>query len=327
VTKPYWNGPPSDHFDGTRFFIPGHTTDRPLRDILRWRFTETRAKWPAAYPSPFADATPPQRVDGLRVTLIGHASFLVQLAGQNILIDPVWSPRASPLRWLGPSRINPPGVTLANLPPIDAILITHCHYDHLDLATIARLWRRSRPRIIAPLGNDVIIRRAGADIAVETLDWGEATTLGDIKVHVTPALHWSARGLGDRRMALWCAFVLRAGTDLLYHAGDTGYGDGTHFRDIRARHGTPNLALLPIGAYEPRWFMRNQHMNPTDSVRALADLGAPQALGYHWGTFQLTDEAIDAPPKALATALANAKIDADRFRALRPGESWSRPET
>jgi L-ascorbate metabolism protein UlaG (beta-lactamase superfamily) len=316
----YYQGPVSDHFDGERFFIAGRG-DASFHDLLRWRFNGARARWPADFPSVFAGQKPPIRAQNPRISLIGHASWLLQIADLNILVDPVWSERASPLSFAGPKRVNPPGIALADLPPIDAILITHNHYDHLDLRSIAALWGRFRPRIVAPLGNDAIIRRAGTDIAVDVLDWGEALSLGDITVHLEPALHWSARGLRDRRCALWGAYVLKAAHRLVYVAGDTGYG--AHFRAIRDRYGPPDVALLPIGAYEPRWFMRGQHMNPQDAVQAMQDLGAAQALGCHWGTFQLTDEPVDAPEQALAVALAEAGIAPARFRALRPGEAFA----
>jgi L-ascorbate metabolism protein UlaG (beta-lactamase superfamily) len=229
--------------------------------------------------------------------------------------------RASPLSFAGPRRVNPPGIAFGNLPPIDAVLITHNHYDHLDVETVARLWRRDRPRLVAPLGNDTILKEAVPDIAVESLDWGGSVDLGHgVSVHCQPAKHWSARGLNDRRMALWCAYLLTTPAGAIYHVGDTGYGDGDIFRALRARFGAPRLALLPIGAYEPRWFMRPQHIDPADAVKILRDTGAETALGHHWGTFRLTNEAVDAPPQALAAALQAAALPPERFRALRPGE-------
>ena len=318
-------GGASDHFDGTRFFNPGHPTDKPLSAMLRWqwdaRWRGGRAHWPVAFPSPLPPARPPARSGGLRVTFIGHASFLVQVAGRNILIDPVFAERTSPLAWLGPRRVNPPGIAWDDLPEIDAVLLTHGHYDHLDLATLARLWRRFRPLVVAPLGNDAVIRRRHPEIAVSVLDWGEARALGGgVVAHLAPALHWSARWPWDRRMALWGAFVLTTPAGVLYHAGDTAFGDGALFRAVRARFGPPVLAHLPIGAYAPRWFMANQHMDPAEAVAAFLACGAERALGFHWGTFQLTDEAIMAPADGLASALAAAGIDGQRFPAGRPGQ-------
>jgi L-ascorbate metabolism protein UlaG (beta-lactamase superfamily) len=281
--------------------------------------------WPNAFPSPFRDH-PPVSVDGLRVALIGHASWLIQAAGLNILTDPVFSERASPVRFAGPKRVNPPGIAFEDLPPIHAVLVTHNHYDHLDLETIGRIWRRDRPRIVAPLGNDTIIRGAHPGIVVEARDWNEAVELGSgVTAHLEPAYHWSARGMNDRRMALWCAFVLTTPSGVIYHVGDTGFGDGWLFDRVRQRFGPPRLAILPIGAYEPRWFMKPQHMNPDDAVRAVQLLEARQALGHHWGTFRLTNEGFDEPARDLAIALQTAGIAAERFRAMRPGETWETP--
>jgi L-ascorbate metabolism protein UlaG (beta-lactamase superfamily) len=259
----------------------------------------------------------------LRVALVGHATLLIQVAGLNILTDPVYAERASPVSFAGPLRVNAPGIAFEDLPRIHAVLITHNHYDHLDVATIARLWHRDRPRIVAPLGNDAIIRDEDSGIAVEVRDWGQAADLGHgITAHLLPAYHWSARGMNDRRMALWCAFVLTTPSGTIYHVGDTGYGDGRIFGQVRQRFGAPKLAILPIGAYEPRWFMSPQHMNPEEAVRAMQAVGAGQALGHHWGTFRLTNEGVDEPVQELATALEAAEIPEERFRALRPGEVW-----
>jgi L-ascorbate metabolism protein UlaG (beta-lactamase superfamily) len=321
--NPYYDGPVSDHFDGLRFHLPTQPEDKGVRELLRWQLGGGRKDWPSQYPSPYQDK-PPARVQDLRVTLIGHASFLIQTSGLNILIDPVFSERASPFSFTGPRRVNPPGVAFEDLPRIDAVLITHNHYDHLDLGAIGRIWKRDRPRVVAPLGNDAIIRQSASDIPVETHDWDGSADLGHgVTAHLQPANHWSARGLNDRRMALWCAYLLTAPGGAIYHVGDTGFGDGRIFRDLRRRFGAPRLAHLPIGAYEPRWFMEPQHMNPADAVRALEILGAQQALGHHWGTFRLTNEGIEEPLQDLAAALASAVIPPERFRALRPGEAWA----
>jgi L-ascorbate metabolism protein UlaG (beta-lactamase superfamily) len=321
--NPYYEGPVTDHFDGVRFSNPpGGPAMKPFTEFLKWQVSGEREDWPDAYPSPFADK-PPARVGGLRIVLVGHASLLIQAAGLNILIDPIWSERASPFTFIGPQRVNPPGIAFADLPSIDAVLVTHNHYDHLDRATLSRLWHAHRPRIIAPLGNDAIIREFDPSIAVEAHDWGDAVALSEaVTVRLEPAYHWSARGLADRRMALWCAYVLTTPAGAVYHIGDTGYGDGAIFRAVRERYGAPRVALLPIGAYEPRWFMQPQHMNPDEAVRVLSDCGAEQALGHHWGTFQLTDEGIERPLQALSAALKAQGVAAERFRPLRPGEAW-----
>ena len=320
--NPYYQGPVTGHFDGARFFNPGQPTDKGLGEFLRFQFGGRRTAWPDHYPSPFAD-TPPHRVAGLRVVLVGHASVLIQVSGLNILIDPVWANRASPSTLVGPKRVNPPGIDFEKLPPIDAVFITHNHYDHLDLKTVARLWKRDEPRMVAPLGNDAIIQGYDERIAVETFDWGQSVALSEtITVHLEPAIHWSARGVNDRRMALWCAYVLTTPAGVIYHVGDSGYGGGAIFRAVREKFGPPRLTLLPIGAYEPRWFMQPQHMNPEEAVRAFSETGADQALGHHWGTFRLTNEGIEQPLIDLALALDAQSVPPERFRALRPGETW-----
>ncbi|HUD86654.1 MAG TPA: MBL fold metallo-hydrolase [Xanthobacteraceae bacterium] len=323
----YYHGPASDHFDGERFFDPHGVPPRSRGDLLRWQLERRRgskAKWPAWAPSPFADR-PPARVQGAvwRISYVGHASFLIQTAGLNMLLDPVWSKRASPFRFIGPKRVNDPGVAFADLPPIDVVLVSHGHYDHLDVATLSRLAAAHRPRIITPLGNDAIMRNHDPTIAAEAHDWHDRVDVGaGAAVTLVPTRHWSARNLSDRNMSLWASFVIEAPAGRIYFVADSGYGEGRHFRDARDRYGPFKLAILPIGAYEPRWFMRDQHMNPAESVQAFIDCGAERALGHHYGTFQLTDEAIDAPVVALGEALEVAGLPAERFRTLRPGEVW-----
>ena len=319
-----YSGPPSDHFDGTRFFDPDGVPPKSLRQVLRWQFGRgrKRAIWPEWAPSSHAD-TPPARVDGdtVRLSFVGHVSWLIQTAGLNILIDPVWSERASPLSFAGPKRRNDPGIAFEALPGIDVVLVSHGHYDHLDRPTLSRLAASFSPRVITPLGNDVAMREADSAIKAEAFDWHERVELGDrVAVTLVPTRHWSARGLFDRNKALWASFVLETPAGKVYIVCDSGYGEGTHFRRVAEAHGPLRLAILPIGAYEPRWFMRDQHMNPSDAIKALADCGAAQALAHHHGTFQLTDEAIDAPAVALAEALDAAKLPREKFAVLKPGQ-------
>ncbi len=319
----YYDGPQSDHYDGVRFFNPGQPpTDRALAELLRWRFLGKRETWAAEADRSVA-VWPAERVAGCEVTMIGHASILIQVAGLNVLVDPVWSDRAGPGGLLGPRRANSPGISFEHLPPIDTVLVSHNHYDHLDAKTLARLVAAHRPRIIAPLGNDAVILHAVPGSKVETGDWGDRFELGaGVVVTLHPAHHWSARGIGDRRMALWCGFVIETPAVKIYVAGDTAYGDGEIFRQVRRDFGPPALAVLPIGAYEPRWFMRSQHVNPEEAVRIMQDCGARQALGVHWGTFQLTDEARMAPADGLRDACLKQGIDPARFAAFRPGDVW-----
>jgi L-ascorbate metabolism protein UlaG (beta-lactamase superfamily) len=324
VLARYYDGPMSDHFDGVHFFDPHGMPPKKLAEIARWYWEGGRAKWPEWAPSAFSDR-PPRRVDGaaLRISFVGHATLLIQTAGVNILTDPVWSTRASPVSFAGPKRVNDPGIAFDALPPIDVVLVSHCHYDHLDVATLSALATPHRPRVITPLGNDAIMHSHDAAIATEARDWHERVEIGrGIAITPVPMRHWSARGLLDRNKALWAAFVIETPGGKIYFVADSGYGDGHHFRAARERYGPFRLAILPIGAYEPRWFMRDQHMNPEEAVQAFADSGAALALGHHYGTFQLTDEPIDAPLAALTAARDKAGISPDRFRTLKPGEVW-----
>ncbi len=320
----YYVGAKSDHFDGERFFNPGQPprTDRGLAAMLRWRLNGERAAWPESIP--VAPAKPAARVDGnaMVVTAIGHATVLVQTQGLNILTDPVWAERASPFASLGPKRVRQPGIAFDDLPKIDLVLVSHNHYDHLDLPTLEWLWRRDRPIIVTPLGNAALMARRG--IVAFARDWGQTVGITPhVSVTVERVQHWSARWTADRNRALWGGFTVMTPGGNLYFAGDCGY-DAAAFRAAAAR-GPVRLALLPIGAYEPRWFMKASHMNPEEAVQSFRDLGAQTAVGIHWGSFQLTDEAVDAPPKALAAALAADGIAPERFSALKPGESLDIP--
>ncbi|UIJ71356.1 MBL fold metallo-hydrolase [Aurantimonas sp. HBX-1] len=317
--------PVSDHFDGERFHNPDNAPAKGLRDLLRWQWSGERTEWPEGYPSPFPLDRPPSRVDaGLRVVLVGHSSFLIQGGGLNILVDPVWSERASPLAFAGPRRRNVPGIAFDDLPAIDVVLVSHNHYDHLDRATLLRVFERDAPLFVTPLGNDRVIRGRERGMRIVTADWGDGVELGQgASVRLEPARHWSTRGPGSRNRALWCAFTLRLAGRTVYYAGDTGFGDGAQFRQAAANAEAIDLALLPIGAYAPRWFMQDQHINPAEAVLAFEILGAKHALGCHWGTFQLTDEAVDAPARELAAALQARGIAPERFVAARPGQVWT----
>ena len=252
-----------------RFFFPGGPPDKTLGEL--WKMIRDarrlRARWPQS-PATLPCPTPPLHVEGkaIRVALVGHSTFLVQTQGVNILTDPVWAERAGPWGVLGPKRATPPALALDDLPPLDAILLSHNHYDHMDLSTLARMARLRPCPVLTPLGNDAILKRHDADIDARALDWGDSVEIGPLRVTLEPARHWSARGRGDRRMALWGSFMLTGPDGAIYFAGDTGYGDGALFPEIAARHDPIRLALLPIGAYEPRWFMRDQHCDPDEAV-------------------------------------------------------------
>jgi L-ascorbate metabolism protein UlaG (beta-lactamase superfamily) len=307
----------SDHFDGRRFFNPGGANGQPFWLAPSMLLTP-RTRWPSTVP--VDQKQPPQTGPGdVVVTFIGHASFLLQIGDIRLLIDPVYSERASPLSFVGPRRVRAPGVRFDDLPPISCVLLSHNHYDHCDLRTLRALDRRFHMPIVTPVGNRRLLQSAGIE-HIEELDWWENAHTAPLPVALTPAQHFSARHPFDRNRALWAGFLIEASGRRILFAGDTGYG--AHFREIAARLGPIDFALIPIGAYEPRWFMGDQHMNPSESVQAFIDSGAEVALGHHYGTFQLTDEPIDAPLIALADALTHTGIPAERFRALRPGQVW-----
>ncbi len=323
--NPYYTGPASGNFDGTRFFNPDGSAPKGLSDLLRWQFGGGKTAWPDMAQSPFPQTRPDLQVEGsaLRVTMVGHATLLIQTAGQNILVDPVWSERASPVAFAGPKRVNAPGIAFDALPPIDVVLVSHNHYDHLDLDTLSQLRQRHNPLVITPLGNDSIIRQRSSDMRNETGNWGDTVRFRDLTFSLEPCHHWSARGMNDRSMALWAAFVIDGPAGKILHVGDTGFDQGRPYRNARDRHGPIKLAILPVGAYEPRWFMKDQHQNPGEAVEGFMLSGADHALGHHWGTFRLTNEGMDAPREMLVEALAQRGIAADRFHPLQPGEVWN----
>jgi L-ascorbate metabolism protein UlaG (beta-lactamase superfamily) len=305
----------SDHFDGRRFFNPNGANGQPFRMVPRLLLTP-RTHWPSKVS--VEPRRPPTPGPGeVMVTFIGHATCLMQAAGTNVLIDPVYANRASPVPFAGPRRARPPGMRFDDLPPISLVLLSHNHYDHCDIPTLRRLEQRFHPPVVTPLGNGPLLRSAGFR-QVEELDWWEAASAAPVPVTVTQAQHFSARSMFDRNRALWGGFLIEIGGQRILHAGDSGYGP--HFREMAERLGRIDLALLPIGAYEPRWFMKDIHMNPAEAVQAHLDLGAHQSIAMHFGTFQLTPEGIDEPVRALAKALVERGVPAERFRALEVGE-------
>lgn len=309
----------SDHFDGRRFANPTGPAVPPVSAIPRMLW-ERRVPWPSRIGAVAGAATQPPPLDGAAavLTFVGHATFLIQTAAGNILTDPIYSQRAGPLNLIGPRRVRQPAIAFDDLPPIAMVLLSHNHYDHCDLRTLRQLAARFDPLVVTPLGNARLVRSTGIR-RVEELDWWDEAQGTTVPITLTPAHHFSARGPFDRNRALWAGFSLVVAGLRIYFAGDTAYVP--FFQDIRRRLGPIDLALLPIGAYEPRWFMHAVHMNPTEAVQAHLDLEARASIGMHYGTFQLTTEGIDEPLRALDAALRARNIPPSQFRALPDGHS------
>ncbi len=317
ISEPGHEGPVSDHFDGSTFRNVEGTALPSARRALRmmWERDPGPWAWRDIEPRP----APPERVSaGLRATFVNHATVLLQLDGVNVLTDPIWSERCSAVQWAGPARHHLPGVAFKDLPPIDVVLISHNHYDHLDVGTLAALQARDAPTVVVGLGVGAQLRRLGMTDVVE-IDWDQSAYIGELEIIGQRTRHFGGRGLFDRNTQLWLGFVIVAPSAKIYFGGDTGYGD--HFARTGAEHGPFDLALIPIGAYAPRWFMGPVHVDPVDAVRAHQDLRAERSMGIHFGTFRLTEEGMYDPPRELAAARAEAGLPEESFVALVPGQA------
>jgi L-ascorbate metabolism protein UlaG (beta-lactamase superfamily) len=307
---------PTDHFDGHRFFNPSGANGQPFYMVPRMMRTR-RTPWPAVIP--VAQHPPPALGDdALVATWIGHSTFLIQSAAANLLLDPVYSDRAGPFQLFGPRRVRRPAIAFDALPRIDLVLVSHCHYDHCDLVTLAALARRFDPPVVTLVGNAPLIRSAGIR-HVQELDWWESAAGTAVRITATPAQHFSARSPFDRNRRLWGGFVVETAGRRIFFAADSGYAP--FFGEVPRRCGPIDLALLPIGAYEPRWFMKDIHMNPAEAVQAHLDVAAAASVAMHFGTFPLTPEGIDEPVAALERALAERGVPRETFRVLDFGGS------
>jgi len=328
------------HDEGEKFVNLESTPDKSIADVLRWQLGRLRrgqrGEWRDS--TPVRQTIPPRRMNrGIAVTWVNHATVLVQMDGVNLVIDPVYSDRVSPVSFAGPRRKHAPGVDFEQLPAIDAVLVSHSHYDHLDVPTLQRLAKRDDPAVIAGLGNAAYLA-SRALLGAMDVDWGDMVLVSPpgstaleqadpashkgVRVTFVPVRHWSARARSDRRRTLWGGYVIEGPSGRVYLGGDSGYG--THYADAAARFGTFDIAILPIGAYRPKWFMASNHMSPSDAVRAARDLGASVSVPIHHSTFDLGDDGQDEPVAALRAALAAAS-NAPDFRILAPGGMWTKP--
>lgn len=353
AANPYYDPNKPHHTpDGFRNHYAG-TVTKGFSDLLRWQWESWReglpkpAQTPTPQVAPYLpriqgyvrtapDSAAGQSASPPAISWLGHASLLVQAGGLNVLTDPIFSERASPVQLFGPKRVVAPGVPLESLPPVDVVIISHNHYDHLDRASIVALHQKAmaeggRTLFLVPLGLKPWFEALGVDSVVE-LDWWQQHSVRGVDFVLTPVQHWSARGVADRSTTLWGGWAV-LGRDLhWYFGGDTGYSKD--FADTRLRlanrqtealGGGFDVALLPIGAYAPRWFMREQHVNPDEAVQMHLDLGAKQSIGMHWGTFALTDEPLDQPPQDLVLARRALKVPEDRFSVMAVGETRAIP--
>jgi len=292
-------------------------------DLLKWKMTSKQPKWPKIVPVESLDIPPINVADSstVRISFVGHVTFLIQTNGLNILTDPVWSDRASPFSFAGPKRVSKPGIKFDDLPKIDIVLISHNHYDHLDIATIRKLWNRDKPLIITPLMNDRILKSNISDIDVTTLNWGENVEVANNSyIHLEPAQHWSARGVFDQNKALWGTFIINNNARSICFIGDSGYSSDI-FNNIGLKYNIL-LSLTPIGAYKPRWFMKDVHMNPEEAVLVHKAMRSQYSIASHFNAFQLADEKFDQAITELEHALIQHNISSENFIIPKVGKVY-----
>ena len=319
LSAPRYHGPVSDHFDGKVFLNSGGFKAKGLKDVLMWMASRKRGKWhyqnDTFGPRPLAFIK-----EGIRITFVNHTTFLIQVDGLNILTDPIWSKRTSPFQWAGPKRMRKPGIRFEDLPRIHFVLLSHNHYDHLDLKTLRMLQGAHHPKIVTPLGVKTFLDREQIAGAMD-LDWWDEQPLNEkAKVQAVPAQHFSGRGNLDRDATLWCGYVIQTTAGTIYFAGDTGYNENT-FKEIGERSGKITVSIIPIGAYKPRWFMSSIHADPEEAVKIHLDVKSAVSIASHFGTFPLADDAQSDPLEDLTDSLAKYHLGENDFLVLKEGQS------
>lgn len=315
---PRYKGPVTDHFDGKKFVNPG-MPERGPGGLLKWLLNRDKGPWPEQ-PDAYVGNRPATRIEGdsLVLTFVNHSTFLIQTNGLNILTDPVWSRRVGPASWLGIKRKRPPGLRFEELPPIDVVLLSHNHYDHLDLRTIRKLVKSHNPLFVTPLGVSYLPKSVGGR-TTRKLDWNDTLQINPkLRLTCAQAQHFSNRGLGDRDETLWCGYLLHTSFGTTFFCGDSAYGP--HYKAIAGQQNEPiKLALLPIGSYRPEWFMAPVHMSPDGAVQTMLDLNAQQAVGIHFGTFQQGDDGLFEPADDLRKAMQTRNLPDSRFIVPKEG--------
>lgn len=325
ISAPRYQGAVSDHFDGQKFYNPSGQKANGMKEVFKWQSDRKREKKPwniVKNPSFGKKPTPSVYDDNLRVTFIGHSTVLIQMDGINILTDPVWYERTSPVQWVGPKRVRPAGIKMADLPTIHLILQSHNHWDHLDIINLPKVYQRDKPLIITSLGISQFLNIHGIDKSMD-LDWWDEYPFtkddAELKITCLPAQHFSGRGLKDRDGTLWSGFMISSQTSgNVYFAGDSGYA--AFFKEIGEKFGKIRLALIPIGAYKPEWFMGPIHCTPSEAVQIHIDVNAEKSLAIHHSTFPLADDGQTEPIDELNKALILRGVSDDDFFVLEEGK-------
>ncbi len=317
ISAPRYTGAATDHFNGKVFYNEG-ITPAGFKEVMKWMTNRQRGEWKEDLREP--DSKHPIAVERehVRITFINHSTFLIQVDGLNILTDPIWSMRASPFQWAGPKRMKKPGIKFENVPKIDVVLLSHNHYDHLDVPSLRMVFGAHHPKIFTPLGVKAFLDSEMISGSTDLDWWNEVRISDSVSIQAVPAQHFSGRGFFDRNATLWCGYVIKTSKGNIYFSGDTGYGKEM-FRSIGERSGPIAIALIPVGAYKPLWFMSPIHTSPEDAVKAHLDLKAKQSVGIHFGTFPLADEGENEPKADLTAALLKYNVHAETFILLDQG--------
>jgi L-ascorbate metabolism protein UlaG (beta-lactamase superfamily) len=321
LTAPSYKGPTSDHFDGKKFINPKGVKAEGMGAVIKWMMNRERGPWKEDTSTNYGKRPIAVEKDGIRITFVNHSTFLIQVDGLNILTDPIWSTRTSPFSWAGPTRMRKPGIKFEDLPRIDAVLISHNHYDHLDLPTMRTVFGSFHPKVFTPLGVKQFLDGEGIGGAVDMDWWNEQRLSESVNIHCVPAQHFSGRGMMDRDETLWCGYVIETSKGKIYFGGDTGYNDET-FKQIGERFSSMQISLIPIGAYKPTWFMGPIHVSPEEAVKIHNDVRSKTSIGMHYGTFPLADDGLEDPISDLKIARDKYNIASDRFIVLKEGEPY-----
>jgi L-ascorbate metabolism protein UlaG (beta-lactamase superfamily) len=319
LSGPKYTGPVSDHFDGKKFITPNGKPASDFGGVVKWMLNRERGEWPEETTHVYGPHPLASEKENIRITFINHSTFLIQVNGLNILTDPIYSKRASPFSWAGPKRLRLPGIKFEDLPRIDAVLISHNHYDHLDVPTIRTLFGGHHPKFITPLGVKAFFDNEKITGATD-LDWWQNISLSDaVSVQAVPAQHFSGRGILDRDATLWCGYVIKTSKGSIYFAGDSGYHESI-FKEIGEKTGPLKVSLIPVGAYKPYWFMSPVHTSPEEAVKVHLDVKSQNSIGIHFGTFPLADEGYADPSRDLDIALEKHNVNKSEFVTLKQGE-------